>query len=69
DRMRAAGGGGRGAALLFAHPGTLDAVAELLGCDGAWAAADEGPADPAGAVLTARHPDTAIAWESLLTGS
>ncbi|MFJ3576146.1 DUF5682 family protein [Streptomyces rubiginosohelvolus] len=69
DRMRAAGGGGRGAALLFAHPGTLDAVAELLGCDGAWAAADEGPADPAGAVLTARHPDTAIAWESLLTGA
>ncbi|MGW3335845.1 hypothetical protein ACWDF9_35550, partial [Streptomyces rubiginosohelvolus] len=69
DRMRAAGGGGRGAALLFAHPGTLDAVAGLLGCDGAWAAADEGPADPAGAVLAARHPDTAIAWESLLTGA
>ncbi|WP_435799465.1 hypothetical protein [Streptomyces parvus] len=68
-RTGAAGGGSRGAALLFAHPVTLDAVAELLGCDGTWAAADDGPAGPVGAVLTARHPDTAIAWESLLTGA
>ncbi|MFE2403975.1 hypothetical protein ACFXC6_21365, partial [Streptomyces rubiginosohelvolus] len=67
--VRAAGGGGRGAALLFAHPGTLDAVAELLGCDGTWAASEEEPAGPAGAVLTTRHPHTAIAWESLLTGA
>ncbi|MEV8448296.1 hypothetical protein [Streptomyces parvus] len=68
-RTGAAGGGSRGAALLFAHPGTLDAVAELLGCDGTWAAADDCPAGPVGDVLTARHPDTAIAWESLLTGA
>ncbi|WP_143667345.1 hypothetical protein, partial [Streptomyces sp. ms184] len=61
--------GSRGAALLFAHPGTLDAVAELLGCDGTWAASEGEPAGPTGAVLTARHPDTAIAWESLLTGA
>ncbi|WP_143661764.1 hypothetical protein, partial [Streptomyces sp. st170] len=56
-------------ALLFAHPGTLDAVAGLLGCDGTWAAPDGEPAGPAGAVLTARHPATAIAWEALLTGA
>ncbi|WP_236577143.1 hypothetical protein [Streptomyces sp. MBT55] len=68
-RMRAAGGGSRGAALLFAHPGTLDAVAGLLGCDGTWAAPDGEPAGPAGAVLTARHPDAASAWEALLTGA
>ncbi|NEB37705.1 hypothetical protein [Streptomyces sp. SID14515] len=66
---KAADGASRGAALLFAHPGTLDAVAELLGCDGAWASpAADGPRAPGAALLT-RHPDTAAAWESLLSGS
>lgn len=68
-RTRAAGGRSRGAALLFAHPGTLDAVAELLGCDGTWAERGAGPAGSAGAAPAARHPDTATAWESLLTGA
>ncbi|MFD4023301.1 hypothetical protein ACFWRV_07225 [Streptomyces sp. NPDC058576] len=68
-RARTAGDRSRGAALLFAHPGALDAVAELLGCDGRWAEPGVGPAGSAGAALAARHPDTAIAWESLLTGA
>ncbi|SCE16523.1 hypothetical protein, partial [Streptomyces sp. OspMP-M43] len=59
--------GGRGAALVFAHPAALDAVAQLLGCDGAWAASGAGGARPGGVVLAARHPETASAWESLLT--
>ncbi|GAB2916764.1 DUF5682 family protein [Streptomyces sp. NPDC058869] len=67
--VRAAGAGDRGTALLFAHPGTLDAVAELLGCDGTWADPDGDPSGPAGAALTSRHPDSAIAWESLLPGA
>ncbi|MFF2379348.1 hypothetical protein [Streptomyces sp. NPDC058108] len=56
--------GGGGQALLAAHPVTCDAVAALLGCEGTWRAADPGPA---GAALTARHPDTAVALEELLT--
>ncbi|MGV9702417.1 hypothetical protein [Streptomyces sp. NPDC003483] len=56
--------GGGGHALLAAHPVTCDAVAALLGCEGTWRAADAGPA---GAALTARHPDTAVALEELLT--
>ncbi|MET9124129.1 hypothetical protein [Streptomyces sp. NPDC004528] len=56
--------GGGGHALLAAHPVTCDAVAALLGCEGTWRAADPGPA---GAALTARHPDTAVALEELLT--
>ncbi|WP_375165407.1 hypothetical protein [Streptomyces sp.] len=52
-----------GVGLLAAHPATCDAVADLLGCDGAWVAA--GPSS--GAALTARHPETAKALESLLT--
>ncbi|BFP50313.1 hypothetical protein SCMC78_01200 [Streptomyces sp. CMC78] len=66
---KAADGASRGAALLFAHPRTLDAVAELLGCDGAWASLDADAAGVPGAALLARHPDTAGAWESLLSGS
>ncbi|MEV1048878.1 hypothetical protein [Streptomyces sp. NPDC049916] len=63
---RSAGGSPRGAALLLAHPEALDATARLLGCDAPWAA----PASaPAGALLTARHPDSAAAWEGLLTGA
>ncbi|MCP2256639.1 hypothetical protein LX15_000322 [Streptoalloteichus tenebrarius] len=58
---RASGGGG--SALLAAHPETCDAVARLLGCDGAW----ETPADgPQGVALLSRHPDTAVALEGLL---
>ncbi|MFE6985302.1 DUF5682 family protein [Streptomyces griseus] len=66
---KAATGGSRGATLLFAHPGTLDAVAELLGCDGAWASPDADTTGAPGATLSARHPETATAWESLLSGS
>ncbi|MCI4041472.1 hypothetical protein [Streptomyces sp. TRM75563] len=66
---KAATGGSRGAALLFAHPVTLDAVAELLGCDGAWASPDADATGAQGAALPARHPETATAWESLLSGS
>ncbi|MEU1498930.1 hypothetical protein [Streptomyces sp. NPDC005732] len=58
------GGDGGGQALLAAHPVTCDAVATLLGCEGTWRAADPGPA---GAALTALHPDTAVALEELLT--
>ncbi|MFF4972553.1 hypothetical protein [Streptomyces sp. NPDC001083] len=56
--------GGGGQALLAAHPVTCDAVAALLGCEGTWRGADPGPA---GAALTALHPDTAVALEELLT--
>ncbi len=58
--------GGRGCALLAAHPATCDAVANLLGCDGTWEAVDSGPS---GAVLVDRHPDTAVALEALLAGA
>lgn len=59
------GGGGTGAALLAAHPATCDAAAGLLGCEGRWEAADPGPP---GAVLAARHPETAAALDTLLAG-
>ncbi|MFD3453845.1 hypothetical protein ACFWVC_16915 [Streptomyces sp. NPDC058691] len=59
-------GGTRAGTLLAAHPATCDAVADLLGCDGTWATADAGPS---GAVLIARHPDTAVALEALLGGA
>ncbi|MFI6493049.1 hypothetical protein [Streptomyces sp. NPDC050564] len=57
------GDGNRGVTLLAAHPATCDAVASLLGCDGAWE-----PAAPhsRGAELIGRHPDTAVALEVLL---
>ncbi|MFD4550586.1 hypothetical protein [Streptomyces sp. NPDC058466] len=54
---------GGGCALLAAHPATCDALADLLGCDEAWETVDPGPA---GAVLTGRYPDTAVALEVLL---
>ncbi|MFI9191021.1 hypothetical protein ACIG0A_17235 [Streptomyces californicus] len=57
-------GSDRGAALLFAHPAPLDAVAGLLGCDGPWAGPGAEASD--GAELVRRHPDTADAWGSLL---
>src|SRR5262249_171233 len=44
-------GGGRGVALLTAHPATCDAAAMLLGCDGTWETADPGQA---GAALVTR---------------
>jgi hypothetical protein len=53
------------AALLAAHPATCDALAGLLGCDGAWAAPE--PAAP-GAALLARHPETAAALAELPAG-
>ncbi|WP_369243831.1 hypothetical protein [Streptomyces sp. R41] len=55
--------GSRGLTLLTAHPATCDAVASLLGCDGAWGSAD---LRPRGAELVGRHPDTAVALEVLL---
>ncbi|NBE52811.1 hypothetical protein [Streptomyces boluensis] len=54
------------AALLLAHPETCDAVADLLGCDGAW---ESGDAGPSGAALLGRHPETAEALEVLLAGA
>ncbi|MFI6080456.1 hypothetical protein ACIBBB_05685 [Streptomyces sp. NPDC051217] len=65
---RTDGGGagtGTGAALLAAYPGACDAVAGLLGYGGEWTRA--APVPP-GAVLTGRHPDTAVALEVLLAG-
>ncbi|WND33828.1 DUF5682 family protein [Streptomyces sp. BB1-1-1] len=59
-----AGPGPSGARLLAAHPATCDAVAGLIGCDGEWAT--KATPTTIGAVLTARHPDAAAAWESLL---
>ncbi|MDI3407018.1 hypothetical protein QIS96_24790 [Streptomyces sp. B-S-A6] len=80
---RTGGGAGGGAAhakrstLLVAHPQTCDALAGLLGYDGAWASADPG-ADAGsgtgsgtgggGAVLVGRHPETAAALGALLGG-
>ncbi|WP_433544693.1 hypothetical protein ACQPZG_05545 [Streptomyces sp. CA-294286] len=61
-------GEGCGSALLAAYPVTCDAVAELLGCGGEWAAADRGARDGA-VVLLGRHPATAQAWEALLAGA
>jgi hypothetical protein len=55
-----------GVALLAAHPATCDAVAELLGCDGEWAAPDAGPE---GVALVGWHPESAVALEALLAGS
>ncbi|WP_328476879.1 DUF5682 family protein [Streptomyces sp. NBC_00377] len=54
-----------GLPLLAAHPGTCDALAGLLGCDGTWAT---DAAAPAGAALLSRHPATATALETLLSG-
>ncbi|MFF9276905.1 hypothetical protein [Streptomyces griseosporeus] len=60
-----AGTGPRGLPLLAAYPATCDALADLLGCEGAWETAEQAPA---GAALLARHPRTAQALEALLTG-
>ncbi|GIG62666.1 hypothetical protein Lfu02_70380 [Longispora fulva] len=56
--------GAGGVSLLAAHPATCDALAALLGCDGAWQAA--GPGAGGGAALVGRYPDTAAALEVLL---
>ncbi|MER5279933.1 hypothetical protein ABT025_29925 [Streptomyces sp. NPDC002809] len=55
----------RGCALLAAHPGTCDAVAALLGCEGTWESPGSGRA---GVALAGAHPDTAVALEALLAG-
>lgn len=58
-----------GVGLLSVHPTACDAVAKLLGCDGAWTAAGtqaEAAAAPSGAGLVTRRPATARALESLL---
>ncbi|MER5216253.1 hypothetical protein ABT063_38405 [Streptomyces sp. NPDC002838] len=57
--------GGRGIALLAAHPATCDAVAELLGCDEPWQQVDP---RREGVVLLDSHPATATALEALLAG-
>ncbi|MGW1258997.1 hypothetical protein ACWD5Q_28385 [Streptomyces sp. NPDC002513] len=59
-------GGGRGVALLAAHPATCDAVAGVLGCDEPWEPAEPGPS---GSELLVRHPDTAVALEEALAVS
>ncbi|MEU8530420.1 hypothetical protein AB0C77_33255, partial [Streptomyces sp. NPDC048629] len=53
-------------ALLDAHPATCDALADLLGCPGGWAA-PQGSGHPAGALLD-RHPESVRALEALLAG-
>ncbi|MFI5805075.1 DUF5682 family protein [Streptomyces sp. NPDC051561] len=57
--------GGRGVALLAAHPAVCEAVAGLLGCDGGWESED---CDPAGAVLVERYPGAAEAVGVLVAG-
>lgn len=52
-----------GVVLLAAHRATSDAVADLLGWEGAWAEPGHGPVRTA---LPGRHPETAVALESLL---
>ncbi|WP_406099076.1 DUF5682 family protein [Streptomyces sp. NBC_01013] len=56
---------GRGCALPAAYPGTCDAVAALLGCDGTWESDESGGA---GVALAGRYPDSALALEALLAG-
>lgn len=56
---------GHGCTLLADHPGTCDAVAGLLGCEGTGESPGSGRA---GAALAGRHPDTALALEALLAG-
>ncbi|GGV85168.1 hypothetical protein GCM10010294_64440 [Streptomyces griseoloalbus] len=56
-----------GVALLAAHPAACDAVAGLLGCGDQWT--DQAASAPTGAALATRHPMTARALESLLTGA
>ncbi|MFC4590817.1 DUF5682 family protein [Sphaerisporangium corydalis] len=53
--------------LLVAHPSALDAVAELLGCEGEWQdlATDE-PDDQEVRALLSAHPETAFAVSALL---
>ncbi|MFI6862904.1 hypothetical protein ACIBKZ_23930 [Streptomyces sp. NPDC050421] len=57
---------GRGCTLLADHPGTCDAVAVLLGCEGTWESPGGGLRG--GVALAGRHPDTALALEALLSG-
>jgi hypothetical protein len=56
--------------LLLAHPGTVDAMAALLGCDGVWLAPESAPVAPpeqhAVADLLTRHPETTTAVGDLL---
>ncbi|MEU2789925.1 hypothetical protein [Streptomyces sp. NPDC007100] len=56
-------GGAGGCALLAAHPGACDAVAQLLGCDGTWEPVGSGPS---GAVLISAYPATAAALGALM---
>ncbi|WP_053912916.1 DUF5682 family protein [Streptomyces sp. SCSIO 75703] len=58
--------GPRGVALLAARPAACDAVAELLGCDGGWAAPGTAGAVPRGAALAARYPAACDAVAELL---
>ncbi|MCX5149618.1 DUF5682 family protein [Streptomyces sp. NBC_00320] len=53
----------RTAALLTTHPEPCNALAALLGCEASWPA--QAPT-PTGAILTTRHPTTALALEALL---
>ncbi|MEH0970507.1 hypothetical protein V6U77_05140 [Micromonospora sp. CPCC 205546] len=63
-------GSGPVAALLTAHPQSVDAVAALLGCDSGWREAGAVVAVPAGlAALLAAHPETVDAVAGLLAAT
>ncbi|MFE5600348.1 hypothetical protein ACFQ8O_14325 [Streptomyces coelicoflavus] len=59
-------GAASGVALLTAYPAACDALAGLLGCDEGWASDDGAGSATRGAVLMARHPQAAAAWEAVL---
>jgi hypothetical protein len=61
---------GAAGALLAAHPGATDAMAEMLGCVGEWSTAEGMPGQPgvagAAADLLAAHPETTEAVGALI---
>ncbi|MFF7440522.1 hypothetical protein [Streptomyces sp. NPDC008122] len=59
--------GPRGAALLPAHPATVDALAELLGSAEGWTATDASALGGRGVALLTTHPGTVDALARVLT--
>ncbi|MDA2805334.1 DUF5682 family protein [Nocardiopsis suaedae] len=74
DAAAPSGGGGPAAELLDRHRASCDAVAAVLGADGAWSGPDAGaggaasPAAGGAASLVERHPAAAAAVAALLEG-